>query len=80
MDDQLSPYRDNKMTPEQKEKLTEGIIFSVSFDGSFLCPSDFGLDNILDYPVSVCTGGDNKEQCKECARQACQKFFEEHGL
>ena len=76
VDDQLTWYHDNKMTHEQNNKFVRGIVLACNHRNQpSFCPSDFGMDDIEGSCVI-----DGEPQCEKCARQACQKFFEEHGL
>ena len=61
------------MTPEQKEKFKSGMIAACVWDDS--CPSDFGMKD-----VGKCKDDSGESKCKECAIQACEKFFKENNL
>jgi hypothetical protein len=69
----VEPVRDNKMTPEQKEQFTRGIVSCCTDKDGIYCPSNFGMEN---FKNELC----RHYNCEKCASQACEKFFEENGL
>ena len=63
------------MTPEQKEKFINGMVEVCDPIHIYKskCPGDFGLQDFKDDMCRLCN-------CKECARQACEKFFKENNI
>jgi hypothetical protein len=61
-----------KMTQKQKNNFTRAIIERCS---GKQCPSDLGLEDIDDGKCAY-----RRASCEECARRACEKFFDEVGI